>query len=104
MRVQAFQRSERPLPHTRATVLDHRLGLLPTGAWGQLFLAGLDDETSKLAQWVCPRPHSLEAWDDSEPLQGVLSLTVAGISATRIIRGNTLTRQGIQTFGAYCRS
>lgn len=32
------------------------------------------DETSRLAQYVCPPPHPLESWGDYEPVAGVLCL------------------------------
>jgi molybdopterin-containing oxidoreductase family iron-sulfur binding subunit len=32
------------------------------------------DETAELARFVCPEPHYLEAWDDAEAVDGVVSL------------------------------
>ncbi len=32
------------------------------------------DETARLARFVCPVPHFLEAWGDAEPVNGVVSL------------------------------
>jgi Fe-S-cluster-containing dehydrogenase component len=36
--------------------------------------APLDDETSALADWVCPEPHALESWGDAEPVAGVVAV------------------------------
>ncbi len=39
-----------------------------------LSFAGSLDETSSLARFVCPEPHWLESWGDSEPVEGLLGL------------------------------
>ena len=44
------------------------------------------DETSSLADYVCPRSHFLEAWDDVEPVRGTFSVnqpTIAPLFQTR---------------------
>ncbi len=44
------------------------------------------DETSALVDYVCPRHHQLESWDDAEPATGTLSLsqpTIAPLFQTR---------------------
>jgi Fe-S-cluster-containing dehydrogenase component/anaerobic selenocysteine-containing dehydrogenase len=38
------------------------------------------DETSSLADYVCPQPHFLEAWDDAEPASGTFSINQPTIS------------------------
>jgi molybdopterin-containing oxidoreductase family iron-sulfur binding subunit len=46
------------------------------------------DETSALAEYVCPHPHFLAAWNDAEPVAGCLSLaqpTVVPLGNTRAI-------------------
>ena len=48
--------------------------------------AGLEDETSQLAHVVCPSPHFLEAWDDAEPIEGILSLTQPTVPPLRDAR------------------
>ncbi len=37
-------------------------------------LAGADDETAAHAHFVCPEPHFLESWGDSEPVAGLAAL------------------------------
>ncbi|NOZ94165.1 MAG: 4Fe-4S dicluster domain-containing protein [Acidobacteria bacterium] len=39
-----------------------------------------EDETSRLAGFVCPDNHPLESWGDAEPVAGVLSLAQPAIS------------------------
>jgi molybdopterin-containing oxidoreductase family iron-sulfur binding subunit len=49
-------------------------------------LNGTLDETSALTEFVCPRHHFLEAWDDAEPVAGTYSLaqpSVAPLFQTR---------------------
>ena len=44
------------------------------------------DETSALVDYVCPRHHQLESWDDAEPATGLFSLsqpTIAPLFQTR---------------------
>jgi molybdopterin-containing oxidoreductase family iron-sulfur binding subunit len=44
------------------------------------------DETARLARYVCPHPHYLEAWSDAEPVSGVVGLrqpTVPRLGDTR---------------------
>ncbi len=38
------------------------------------------DETARLAQYVCPTPHYLESWSDSEPASGIVSITQPAIA------------------------
>ena len=38
------------------------------------------DETSRLVDYVCPQHHFLEAWDDAEPVRGVLGLNQPAIA------------------------
>ncbi|MBI3933440.1 MAG: 4Fe-4S dicluster domain-containing protein [Acidobacteria bacterium] len=38
------------------------------------------DETSRLAQYVCPDNHYLESWSDAEPVSGVVSLAQPAIA------------------------
>lgn len=37
-------------------------------------LAERMDETASAAQFVCPEPHSLESWDDGEPISGIFTI------------------------------
>jgi molybdopterin-containing oxidoreductase family iron-sulfur binding subunit len=44
------------------------------------------DETSALVDYVCPKNHPLESWDDAEPVSGIFSLsqpTIAPLFQTR---------------------
>ncbi len=46
------------------------------------------DETSRHAHAICPPPHFLESWDDSEPVAGVYAVTqpaVAPLTNTRAV-------------------
>jgi len=55
------------------------------------------DETSRLVDYVCPRHHFLEAWDDAEPIRGVLSLnqpTIAPLFQTRAYQESLLRWSG----------
>ena len=55
------------------------------------------DETSKLVDFVCPQHHFLEAWDDAEPVRGVLSLnqpTIAPLFDTRAYQESLLVWSG----------
>jgi molybdopterin-containing oxidoreductase family iron-sulfur binding subunit len=52
------------------------------------------DETSSLADYVCPQSHFLEAWDDAEPVRGTFSInqpTIAPLFQTRAFQ-ETLMR------------
>ena len=42
-------------------------------------IAPRQDETAALAQYVCPEPHYLESWSDSEAVDGVVSITQPAI-------------------------
>jgi Fe-S-cluster-containing dehydrogenase component len=53
------------------------------------------DETSRLAHAICPPPHFLEAWDDSEPVAGVYAVTQPAIAPLRN------TRAVIESFAAW---
>lgn len=53
------------------------------------------DETSRLAHAVCPPPHFLESWDDSEPVAGVYAVTQPAIAPLRN------TRAVIESFAAW---
>jgi len=39
------------------------------------------DETAELANYVCPVPHYLETWDDSEPVEGIIGVSQPAIRA-----------------------
>jgi Fe-S-cluster-containing dehydrogenase component/anaerobic selenocysteine-containing dehydrogenase len=55
------------------------------------------DETSRLVDYVCPQHHFLEAWDDAEPVRGVLSLnqpTIAPLFQTRAYQDSLLRWSG----------
>jgi molybdopterin-containing oxidoreductase family iron-sulfur binding subunit len=57
------------------------------------------DETSSLADYVCPQHHFLEAWGDSEPARGVYSLTqptIAPLFNTRAYQENFMRWRGDQ--------
>ena len=44
------------------------------------------DETSSLTDFVCPQPHFLEGWDDTQPVRGTFSInqpTIAPLFQTR---------------------
>ncbi len=43
------------------------------------------DETARRAEFVCPVPHALETWGDSEPVEGLVSVSQPGL----LPRGNT---------------
>jgi molybdopterin-containing oxidoreductase family iron-sulfur binding subunit len=46
------------------------------------------DETARASRYVCPRPHYLEDWSDSEPVSGAISLeqpTIPRLGGTRSI-------------------
>jgi molybdopterin-containing oxidoreductase family iron-sulfur binding subunit len=49
-------------------------------------LAPLRDETSDLADLICPEPHFLEAWNDGEPVVGTIGLTQPAIPPLRSAR------------------
>ena len=53
------------------------------------------DETSKLAHVVCPAPHFLESWSDSEPVAGVYAVTQPAIAPLRN------TRAAIESFALW---
>lgn len=51
------------------------------------------DETSTLADYVCPQSHFLEAWDDAEPVRGTFSVnqpTIAPLFQTRASQGSLM--------------
>ena len=50
------------------------------------FAGGLD-ETATRADAICPEPHFLEAWSDSEAVAGVVSITQPAIRPLRETRG-----------------
>ena len=55
------------------------------------------DETSSLVDYVCPRSHFLEAWDDVEPIRGTFSVsqpTIAPLFQTRAFQENLLRWSG----------
>jgi molybdopterin-containing oxidoreductase family iron-sulfur binding subunit len=55
------------------------------------------DETSTLADYVCPHHHSLEAWDDAEAFQGIFSInqpTIAPLFQTRAYQETLLRWMG----------
>lgn len=44
------------------------------------------DETGKLAHFICPQPHFLESWTDAEPVSGIVSIgqpTIQRLGHTR---------------------
>ncbi|MCC6395527.1 MAG: 4Fe-4S dicluster domain-containing protein [Bacteroidetes bacterium] len=45
--------------------------------------SGEDDETAACARYVCPTPHFLEAWNDSEPVSGIVALAQPTIRSLR---------------------
>src|SRR5215813_6868143 len=52
----------------------------------KISLNSAQDETSSLADYVCPQSHFLEAWDDAEPVRGTFSInqpTIAPLFQTR---------------------
>ncbi|HUP62013.1 MAG TPA: 4Fe-4S dicluster domain-containing protein [Thermoanaerobaculia bacterium] len=53
------------------------------------------DETSKRAHAVCPSPHFLESWNDSEPVAGVYAVTQPAIAPLRN------TREVIESLAAW---
>ena len=55
------------------------------------------DETSSLADYVCPQSHFLEAWDDVEPVRGTFSVnqpTIAPLFQTRAFQESLLRWNG----------
>lgn len=55
------------------------------------------DESSSLADYVCPQHHFLEAWDDAEPARGIFSLsqpTIAPLFQTRAYQESLLRWSG----------
>jgi molybdopterin-containing oxidoreductase family iron-sulfur binding subunit len=57
------------------------------------------DETSSYADYVCPQPHFLEAWNDAEPVRGIFSLTqptIAPLFQTRAYQESLLRWSGDQ--------
>ena len=55
------------------------------------------DETSVLADYVCPQSHFLEAWDDAEPVHGLFSInqpTIAPLFQTRAYHESFLRWSG----------
>jgi molybdopterin-containing oxidoreductase family iron-sulfur binding subunit len=55
------------------------------------------DETSALADYVCPQSHFLEAWDDVEPIRGTFSVnqpTIAPLFQTRAFQESLLRWNG----------
>ena len=55
------------------------------------------DETSSLADYVCPQGHFLEAWDDVEPARGIFSVnqpTIAPLFQTRAFQDSLLRWSG----------
>ena len=61
------------------------------------------DETSSLADYVCPQGHFLEAWDDVEPVRGTFSVnqpTIAPLFQTRAYQESLLRWSG-ETRGFY---
>jgi len=55
------------------------------------------DETSSLADYVCPQSHFLEAWDDVEPIRGTFSVnqpTIAPLFQTRAFQESLLRWNG----------
>jgi molybdopterin-containing oxidoreductase family iron-sulfur binding subunit len=53
------------------------------------------DETATLAHYVCPVPHYLETWEDSEPVEGIIGLSQP------VIRPFGETRPFIETLAAW---
>lgn len=61
------------------------------------------DETSALADYVCPQHHALEAWDDTESFRGIFSInqpTIAPLFQTRAYQESLLRWMG-DTRGTY---
>ena len=60
------------------------------------------DETSALADYVCPQSHFLEAWDDAEPVRGTFSInqpTIAPLFQTRAYQESLMRWSGdLRTF------
>ena len=55
------------------------------------------DETSALADYICPQSHFLEAWDDAEPVRGTFSInqpTISPLFKTRPIQETLLRWSG----------
>ncbi len=55
------------------------------------------DETSALVDFICPQHHFLEAWDDAQPVRGVISLnqpTIAPLFQTRAYQESLLRWSG----------
>jgi Fe-S-cluster-containing dehydrogenase component/anaerobic selenocysteine-containing dehydrogenase len=55
------------------------------------------DETSALVDFICPQHHFLEAWDDAEPVRGIVSLnqpTIAPLFQTRAYQESLLKWSG----------
>ncbi|WP_247235848.1 TAT-variant-translocated molybdopterin oxidoreductase [Telluribacter sp. SYSU D00476] len=70
--------------HPRGAELAQALPKVPLS----ISIADRADETASLVKYICPAPHYLESWGDSEPRTGYYSLTQPTIS--RIFN----TRQG----------
>ena len=49
-------------------------------------LAGADDETAGHAHFVCPEPHFLESWGDTEPVAGLAALRQPAIRRMGLTR------------------
>ncbi len=57
-----------------------------------------DDETARHAHFVCPEPHFLESWGDSEPVAGLAAIrqpAIRSIGATRPLLESLATWSGI---------
>ncbi|MEW6731141.1 MAG: TAT-variant-translocated molybdopterin oxidoreductase [Acidobacteriota bacterium] len=57
------------------------------------------DETTAQAEYACPQPHFLEAWNDAEPVQGIYSISqpmIAPLFNTRNYQDSLLHWQGEQ--------
>ena len=61
-------------------------------AQNRIYLTSYDDETAKLCNWVVPKLHYLESWNDLESIDGVVSIaqpvirrTVDGLSEHELI-------------------
>ncbi|KXK06958.1 MAG: molybdopterin oxidoreductase, alpha subunit [Acidobacteria bacterium OLB17] len=82
-------------------VYDHFSGSEVANAIGRvplkISLSPVLDETASLADLACPTHHSLESWDDAEPISGVFSTTqptIAPLFGTRAYQESLMRWSG----------
>lgn len=83
----------------------------PLGEWGKLLhqaalvvtVSDRLDETAMVSNWLAPLSHSLEAWGDSEPVQGIVAIqqpTVRPLFATRSFEDSLISWAGGELAGS----